>query len=102
MSIDSFLIITLPTAIASLDAMSATCLLERYVEDEGWGSLQAEPCSFPPPKDLEIFDYDIVRKHIKGLYYSDTDSKNNRNDDFSSRSKHAKVTKKISFAFQNN
>lgn len=50
--------------------MSAVCLLERYVEDEGWGSLSAEPCSYPPPAELEIFDYNVVKRHIQDLYYS--------------------------------
>ena len=51
--------------------MSAVCILERYIDDEGWGSLPAEPCSYPPPPELEIFDYEVVKKHIKELYYND-------------------------------
>jgi hypothetical protein len=67
----------------SIDAMSACCLLERYIgnirtyidvinilknvptEDEGEGTLDALPCSFPIPKDLERFDYGIVKDYIK-------------------------------------
>jgi putative transcription antitermination factor YqgF len=53
----------------SLDAMSAACILERYLEDYGEGSLEAPACSYPPPKDLEEFDYDVVKAYIKYLYH---------------------------------
>lgn len=39
--------------------MSAVCLLERYLEDQGEGSLPAQPCSYPPPRELMFFDYNI-------------------------------------------
>ena len=44
---------------ASIDAMSAVCLLERYLEDQGEGSLPAIACSYPPPRDLMFFNYNI-------------------------------------------
>lgn len=44
---------------ATIDAMSAACLLERYLEDEGIGSLPARPCSYPPPRELMFFNYNI-------------------------------------------
>jgi putative Holliday junction resolvase len=53
---------------ASIDAMSAVCLIERFVEDEGEYALQAEPCEYPPPPELEILDYNRVSEHIKDLY----------------------------------
>jgi putative transcription antitermination factor YqgF len=55
---------------ASIDAMSALCLLERYLEDQGDGSLAAIPCTYPPPKELMYFDYNSVREHIREKYYS--------------------------------
>ena len=55
---------------ASLDAMSAACLLERYLEDEGEGALLAIPCSYPPPPELAYFDYNIVKDYIRDRYYS--------------------------------
>lgn len=57
--------------IESLDAMSAKCLLERYIEDEGCGALGAIPCLFPIPLELERFNYDIVREYIKDQYYEE-------------------------------
>ena len=56
---------------ASLDAMSAACLLERYLEDSGVGAMPTVPCSYPPPPELAFFDYDVVRAHIREQYYSD-------------------------------
>lgn len=53
---------------ASLDAMSAVCLLERYIEDRGDGSIPAIPCSYPLSPQNEIFDYELVRKHIRSIY----------------------------------
>ena len=57
--------LSISLSLATLDAMSACCLLERYLQEEGDGSLDARPTSYPPPKSLEIFDYNIVRKHMK-------------------------------------
>eukprot|EP01040_Poterioochromonas_malhamensis_P010645 gene10645-11592_t len=54
---------------ASVDSMSAACLLERYLEDKGRGSLLAPACSYPPPPDLENFDYNLVKCHIRKLYF---------------------------------
>lgn len=53
---------------ASLDSMSAACLLERYIEDEGEGSIEAIPCAYPPPPQLAKFDYNTVKRHIRSLY----------------------------------
>ena len=50
--------------------MSAACLLERYLEDKGRGSLLAPACSYPPPKDLEYFDYNLVKCHIRRVYFT--------------------------------
>jgi RNase H-fold protein (predicted Holliday junction resolvase) len=58
------------TVKGSLDAMSALCLLERYIEDEGQGAIEAKPCVFPIPKDLECFDYSVVKKYIRDLHWS--------------------------------
>jgi RNase H-fold protein (predicted Holliday junction resolvase) len=59
---------------ASLDAVSAACLLERYIEDEGdFNVLPALPCPFPIPKDLENFDYGIVQTYIRLTKYSNAD-----------------------------
>lgn len=54
--------------------MSALCLLERYLEDQGEGSIEAIPCEYPPSREHAIFDYDIVRKHIYEVYYSDSNN----------------------------
>lgn len=45
--------------------MSAACLLERYMEDLGHGAMAAQPCTYPPPQHLEVFDYNVVRNHIR-------------------------------------
>lgn len=50
---------------ASIDAMSAACLIERYIEDEGEYSILAEPCSYPPPMELEILDYSKVSEYVR-------------------------------------
>ena len=55
----------------SLDAMSARCLLDRYIEDEGGGALDAMACEFPIPRALDRFDYGLVKKHIKDTYYEE-------------------------------
>ncbi len=56
---------------ASLDAVAAACLLERYIDDEGEGSIDAIPCEFPVPNDLANFDYNVVKKYIREQYYDD-------------------------------
>ena len=48
--------------------MSAACLLERYFEDEGLFSIPAESCGYPPPRDLELLDYNLVREYIRNTY----------------------------------
>ena len=64
---------------ASIDAVSAACLLERYLEDEGcFNTLPALPSPFPLHKDLEMFDYNIIRRHIRLTKYA------NSNDPISS------------------
>ena len=60
---------TFPYLLASLDSMSAACILERYIEDLGEGSIEAQPCVYPPPAELANFDYNVVKKHIRKLYY---------------------------------
>lgn len=57
----------------SLDAYSAMCLIERYVEDEGGGRLEAKACTYPIPEPLAQFDYNIVREHIKDEYATPLD-----------------------------
>jgi hypothetical protein len=32
-------------------------------------AIDAEPCTFPVPTELEFFDYNVVRAHIKDIYY---------------------------------
>ncbi len=54
--------------LASIDSMSAACLLERYMEDSGEGSVLAEASEYPVPAGLDNFDYNTVRLHIKKLY----------------------------------
>ena len=51
--------------VGALDSMSAACLLERYIEDEGDGSIIAPKCSYPPPPELEIFDINELRMYHK-------------------------------------
>lgn len=50
---------------ASLDAVAAACLLQRYLEDEGEGALEAEKVDYPLPDELAYFDYDDVREYIR-------------------------------------
>ena len=52
---------------ASVDAMSAACLIERFIEDEGEYSVPAEPCEYPPPPELATLDYAKVSEHIREL-----------------------------------
>jgi RNase H-fold protein (predicted Holliday junction resolvase) len=55
-------------ARSSLDAVTAACLLERYIEDQGsFNVLPALPCAYPPSYDIEYFDYSIVSKYIQML-----------------------------------
>lgn len=54
----------------SLDAISALCLLERYIEDEAEGAIEAKPCPYPVPQDLDCFDYSVVKKYIRDLHWS--------------------------------
>ena len=56
---------------ASLDAVAAACLLERYIDDEGEGSIDAIPYEFPVPTNLAYFDYNLVKKYIREQYYED-------------------------------
>jgi RNase H-fold protein (predicted Holliday junction resolvase) len=55
---------------ASLDAMSAACLLQRYMEDKGEGALEAAACAYPPPPELADFDYDVVRQYIRDTHFA--------------------------------
>jgi hypothetical protein len=51
--------------------MSAACLLERYLEDEGVGAIHALRCAvYPPPSELANFDYNVVKNHIKALHFT--------------------------------
>ena len=50
---------------ASIDAMSAACLIERFHEDEGEYSILAQPCVYPPPVELEILDYNQVSDYVR-------------------------------------
>lgn len=34
-------------------------------------AIDAEPCTFPVPPELEFFDYKIVRAHIKDIYFEE-------------------------------
>ena len=65
-----YLIITYIYITASLDAMSAVCLLERYLEDCGDGAIPAVPCTYPPTDEFAWLDYEMVRSHIREAYYS--------------------------------
>ena len=60
--------------IASVDTMSAACLLKRYLEDRGAGALDASFCPFPPPPDVAMFDYNTVKSYVRSLYYSEDNS----------------------------
>lgn len=51
--------------LASLDALAAACILERYLEEEGEGSIEAQSCPFPPPEEIAVFDYNVIRKFVK-------------------------------------
>ncbi|KAJ1424382.1 hypothetical protein B484DRAFT_98930 [Ochromonadaceae sp. CCMP2298] len=56
---------------ASLDAMSAACILERYLEDAGDGAIEAQQSSYPVPADLAHFDYEVVRRYVRKTYHND-------------------------------
>ncbi len=49
----------------SKDSIAAACILERYLEDRGQGSLTAIPCGYPIPSDLSIFDYQKVKDYVR-------------------------------------
>eukprot|EP00600_Ochromonadales_sp_CCMP1393_P003620 CAMPEP_0174995588 /NCGR_PEP_ID=MMETSP0004_2-20121128/24254_1 /TAXON_ID=420556 /ORGANISM="Ochromonas sp., Strain CCMP1393" /LENGTH=316 /DNA_ID=CAMNT_0016249911 /DNA_START=48 /DNA_END=998 /DNA_ORIENTATION=- len=68
---------------ATLDAMSAACLLERYLEDAGEGSISAI-CydTYPLPDDLAYFDYNIVRTHVREFHYTNYDSISRTSKDY--------------------
>jgi hypothetical protein len=57
--------------------MSAACLLERYLEDNGEGAVEATPCAYPVPVELDAFKYDTVRMYVRSLY-TDKDRGNPR------------------------
>jgi hypothetical protein len=57
--------------------MSATCLLERYIEDIGMGAIDAVPYPYPIDPELTVFDYDIVKQYIKSLYEPNNNINNN-------------------------
>lgn len=52
-------------SIASLDSVAAACILERYLEEKGVGSLVAQTCSYPPPAEIASFNYDVIRKYVR-------------------------------------
>jgi len=52
----------------SVDAWSAACLIEHYVEDEGCGSIEAQPCPYPVPDSDGVFEYRVVSEHIREQY----------------------------------
>jgi hypothetical protein len=49
--------------------MSAACLLERYLDDEGGGALPARPLKWPLSEEETTFNYQEVRDHIRDTYY---------------------------------
>lgn len=50
---------------STIDAVSAACILERYIEDGGENALNAEPCPYPPPQSIAMLDYGAVCAHVK-------------------------------------
>ncbi len=54
----------------SIDSLAAQCLLDRYFEDKGKGSIKALPCDYPIPKELEMFDYNILKQYLKVIFNS--------------------------------
>jgi hypothetical protein len=63
---------------ASIDVMSAMCLLERYVESCGEGAILAPVAAFPVPADLARFDYDVVKQYIRNLYADSDEMKSSQ------------------------
>jgi RNase H-fold protein (predicted Holliday junction resolvase) len=61
----------------SLDAMSAACILERYIEDTGEGSIEPELCEFPIPLSIEEFDYNNVREHVARKFQKHSEAEHN-------------------------
>lgn len=57
--------------LATLDALAASCILERYLEDRGEGSVEALPCAFPPPESIAVFDYELIRRYVGMQYNAD-------------------------------
>ena len=58
--------------IATTDAAAAACILERYIEDHGDGSIAANPHLHPTfintPRDQVMrFDFQTVRDHLKSV-----------------------------------
>ena len=53
---------------ASLDAVAAACLLQRYLEDEGRGALDAIKYDYPLPDKLAYFDYEEVREYVRDTH----------------------------------
>lgn len=49
--------------------MSAACLLERYLDSEGEGGYRPPLAVYPPPPDLAIFQYDLVKEYIRRKYF---------------------------------
>ena len=64
---------------ASLDAVAAACLLQRYMEDQGEGALEARLCLYPPPDDLAYFDYSEVKSYIQDIHYYNSGSQGRKN-----------------------
>lgn len=53
--------------------MSAACLLERYLDDDGGGALPARPYKWPLTEQQTIFNYQEVRDHVREMYYASED-----------------------------
>ena len=65
---------------ASLDAMAAACLLQRYMEDQGDGAIDARPCPYPPPEEVAFFDYNQVRSYVQDMHYHNGGRRNQKRD----------------------
>ena len=51
--------------------MSAVCLLERFLEEEGAGAIYAQPYeSYPLAPSTAFFDYDVIRKYVRERHYA--------------------------------
>lgn len=44
--------------------MAAACILERYIEDEGVGSILARQCPYPPPEEIATFNYTLIGTYV--------------------------------------